>query len=181
MDNREVTIRRTSAQADAEGQIDVLFTAVYARLKAMAGSQLSGHARGTLNTTALVHEVYLRLVADEHHFEHDAQFFAYAAQAMRHLLIDRARARLRRREQWLRITLTDAADVPAIDTAERALAMDAALDQLAAIDARAAQVVELRYFAGLTLEEVADILGLARRTVDRDWQFARAFLQTAFE
>jgi RNA polymerase sigma factor (TIGR02999 family) len=116
-------------------------------------------------------------------FEHDAQFFAYAAQAMRHLLLDRARDHLRLHAggDWLRVTLTGSDEALALDAAEQALALDAALDRLAATDARAARVVELRYFAGLTLEQIAGILGLTRRTVDRDWRFARAFLRAEIE
>ena len=158
---------------------DALFDAVYARLKAMAGRQLArGQPRASLDTTALVHELYLRVSANrELEFAHPAQFFAYAARAMRHLLRDRARDRLRQRAGggWVRMTLT-ASEPIAITSAEQALALDEALDKLGHADARAAQVVEMRYFAGLSLEQVAETLGLARRTIDRDWRFARAFL-----
>ncbi|MGH8215939.1 MAG: sigma-70 family RNA polymerase sigma factor, partial [Rhodanobacteraceae bacterium] len=116
-------------------------------------------------------------------FREPAQFFAYAARAMRHLLINRARDRLRLRAggQWNRVTLDDDDLKLAIDTAEQALALDAALDALERADARAAKVVELRYFAGLTLEQVAETLGLARRTIDRDWRFARAFIRARMD
>lgn len=163
-----------------------MFSAVYARLKAMAGRQLARGARGsaTLDTTALVHELYLRVNANgELSFAHDAQFFAYAARAMRHLLSDRARDRLRLRSggEWLRITLTGSDEAFAIETAEQALALDEALVRLAVNDERAARVVELRYFAGLTLEQIAGVLQLTRRTVDRDWRYAKAFLKTEIE
>jgi len=169
-----------SAPEQAAGQsADALFDAVYARLKAMAGRQLArGPAQASLDTTALVHELYLRVTTNrELAFQHPAQFFAYAARAMRHLLRDRARDRLRQRAggDWVRMTLTGS-DPIAITSAEQALALDTAMDQLAQADARAAQVVELRYFAGLSLEQVADTLDLTRRTIDRDWRFARAFL-----
>ena len=158
---------------------DALFDAVYARLKAMAGRQLArGPAQTTLDTTALVHELYLRVSTNrELKFAHPAQFFAYAARAMRHLLGDRARDRLRQHAGggWVRTTLSDDRQI-AITSAEQALALDAALERLAQTDARAAQVVELRYFAGLSLQQVAETLGLTRRTIDRDWRFARAFL-----
>lgn len=164
---------------------DAMFDAVYARLKAMAGRHLARGPRGaTLDTTMLVHELYLRVNANrELVFEHDAQFFAYAAQAMRHVLLDRARDRLRLHAggDWLRVTLTGSDDALAFDAAEQALALDAALDRLAATDQRAARVVELRYFAGLTLEQIAGLLGLTRRTVDRDWRYARAFLKAEIE
>lgn len=174
-----------AGEAAAPRSTDAMFDAVYARLKAMAGTQLARGPRGaTLDTTMLVHELYLRLNANrELVFEHDAQFFAYAALAMRHLLRDRARDHLRLRAggDWLRVTLTGSDDALALDAAGQALALDAALDRLAATDARAARVVELRYFAGLTLDQTAQILGLARRTVDRDWRFARAFLKSEIE
>jgi RNA polymerase sigma factor (TIGR02999 family) len=168
-----------SAESVAAQSADALFDAVYARLKAMAGRQLAHEVpEASLDTTALVHELYLRVSANrELAFAHPAQFFAYAARAMRHLLRDRARDRLRQRAGggWVRMTLTGS-DPIAITSAEQALALDEALERLAQIDARSAQVVELRYFAGLSLEQVAESIGLARRTIDRDWRFARAFL-----
>jgi RNA polymerase sigma factor (TIGR02999 family) len=166
------------AEEAAAQSADVLFDAVYARLKAMAGRQLARGAQPSLDTTALVHELYLRVTTNrELAFTHPAQFFAYAARAMRHLLRDRARDRLRQRAggNWVRMTLTGG-DAIAITSAEQALALDAAMERLAQTDARAAQVVELRYFAGLSLEQVAETLELTRRTIDRDWRFARAFL-----
>lgn len=163
---------------------DVLFVAVYERLKAMAGRRLAGDAPATLQTTALVHELYLRMQAvGELQFAHRAQFFAYAARALRHLLSDRARDRLRLKagHGWVAVTL-EADDLPlALVSAEETLALDAALRALAEVDARAAQVVELRYFAGLSLEAVAETLGVARRTIDRDWRFARAFLHARLD
>jgi RNA polymerase sigma factor (TIGR02999 family) len=164
---------------------DAMFSAVYDRLKAMAGRQLSrGASTPTLNTTALVHDLYLRMAkGEELRFEHPAQFFAYAARAMRHLLADRARDRLRLRAggDWLKVTLVDETGQYAVDSAEEALRLDAAIARLEAQDERAAKVVELRYFAGMSLEQVAEVLGLARRTVDRDWRFARAFLKNELE
>lgn len=171
-----------TSEAPVAGSTDALFNEVYQRLKAMASRQLAGQRRSpTLDTTELVHELYLRMgQRQELQFLEPAQFFAYAARAMRHLLINRARDRLRLRAggQWQRITLDDRNLNLAIETAEQALALDAALDALERTDARAARVVELRYFAGLSLQQVAETLGLARRTIDRDWRFARAFIKT---
>lgn len=169
-------------RADAqEGDgTDALFAAVYDRLKAMAGRRLAAGPRGTLDTTALVHELYLRMNGgDGPRFAHPAQFFTYAARAMRHLLADRARDRLRLRAggDWQRVTLTGVDLKVAVDSAEHALALDASLRRLDEADRRAAQVVELVYFAGLTLEQAAQALGVSRRTVDRDWRFARAHLK----
>jgi RNA polymerase sigma factor (TIGR02999 family) len=164
---------------------DALFAAVYARLKAMASRQLANHRRhATLDTTELVHELYLRMGQREAlQFQQPAQFFTYAARAMRHLLINRARDRLRLRAggQWNRVTLDDRNLQLALDSAEQALALDAALTALEQADARAARVVELRYFAGLSLEQVGETLGLARRTIDRDWRFARAFIKARMD
>lgn len=162
---------------------DALFDAVYQRLKAMAGRQLASREHDTLDTTALVHEVYLRFSSRRDlAFEHPGQFFAYAARAMRNLLANRARDRLSQHAggAWLRVTLTGGDERLAIDTAEQALMLERALTKLEHADARAAHVVELRYFAGLSLEQVAQNLALARRTIDRDWRFARAFLKAEF-
>lgn len=168
----------TNAVAESS---DVSFEAVYERLKVLAHRQLAGGRRDTLDTTALVHELYLRMDGGgEKAFEKSAQFFAYAARAMRHLLIDRARARQRQKTggDWMRVTFTSDLEMePAFDTAAQALQFDEALTRLAQTDSRAAQVIELRFFTGLSPEQVASLLGLTRRTIDRDWRFARAFLQ----
>jgi RNA polymerase sigma factor (TIGR02999 family) len=159
--------------------VDALFSEVYEQLRRLAHRQRRAGDGATLNTTALVHELYLRVSNNSGlAFGQPAQFFAYAAHAIRHLLCDRARARLRRQSNgaWMTLVAGDDDERLAIASAEEAMALDAALTRLAQVDARAAQTVELRYFAGLSLEQVADTLGLARRTVDRDWRFARAFL-----
>ena len=163
---------------------DAMFTQVYDRLKAMAGRRIAMGARGTLDTTVLVHDLYLRMSAkDGLTFEHPAQFFTYAARAMRHLLADRARDRLRlcAGGDWARVTLTGGDERLAVDSAEQALALDDALHTLEQTDARAAQVVELIWFAGLTHEQTAEMLGLTRRTIERDWRFARAFLKAGMD
>jgi RNA polymerase sigma factor (TIGR02999 family) len=156
-----------------------LFSAVYSQLKGMAHRRLAAMPREALDTTELVHELYLRMGKDPSlRFADPAQFFAYAARAMRHLLLDRARdcMRLRAGGDWERVTL-DGEDLRlAIESAEQALALDAALERLAREEPRAAQVLELRYFAGLSVERTAEALGLSARSVDRDWRFARAFL-----
>ena len=181
--SEDSTDEQTPTRADPRSA-DALFATVYARLKAMAGHHLARGSRdATLDTTALVHELYLRVNSNrELQFEHDAQFFAYAARAMRHLLRDRARDRLSLRAggDWRRITMTGNDEI-ALETADETLGLDTALDQLAIIDPRAAKVVELRYFAGLTLEQIAELFELNRRTVDRDWRFARAFLRTEID
>lgn len=160
---------------------DALFAVVYDRLKRLANRQLGRGPRHTLDTTALVHEVYLRLEnGRDFAFAQPAQFFAYAARAMRHILIDRARARMRQKAggDWVKVTITGDDGVQgAIESAEQALALEQALTQLEEVDERAARVVELRYFTGLAPEQVAQVLQVTRRTVDRDWRYACAFLQ----
>jgi RNA polymerase sigma factor (TIGR02999 family) len=158
--------------------VDALFAQVYERLKAMASRRLPADG-ATLQTTAVVHELYLRMQrGGELGFDTPAQFFAYAARAMRHLLRDRARDRvtLRAGGEWQRQPL-DAADPQlVVGDAGEALALDEALGALEGVNARAAQVVELHYFGGLSMVQIADALDLNRRTVHRDWEFARAFL-----
>lgn len=164
---------------------DELFAAVYQRLKAMAVNQLAHTPPGsTLQATALVNELYLRMQrVRELRFDHEAPFFAYAARAMRHLLADRARDRKRLRAggDWVRITLSSADEQFALDSAEQALALDAAIERLAATDERAARVLEMRCFAGLTIDEIALALDASPRTIDRDWVFARAFLRAELD
>ena len=137
----------------------------------------TGH---TLGATALVHEAYLRLAdreilepQDRHHF------FAIASQAMRRVLIDHARTRKRKKRGSGRVALSleHAGALLAEDGAEELLLLDRALDRLAEVNPRAAQVVERRFFAGLTLDETATSLGVSLKTVQRDWLLARAWLQ----
>jgi RNA polymerase sigma factor (TIGR02999 family) len=159
----------------------LLFAAVYERLKAMAGKRLAAGGRSvTLDTTSLVHELYLRVNGHgDLAFAHPSQFFAYAARAMRHLLTDRARSRLSQKAgaDWIRVTLTESDDSLALESADQVIALDGALTKLAGVDERAATVIELRYFAGLTSEQVAEVLAISKRTADRDWAFAAAFLK----
>ena len=162
---------------------ELSFDSVYERLKILAHRQLSGNQRATLDTTALVHELYLRMDGRTPlTFQHAGQFFTYAAKAMRNLLINRARDRMRQKAggEWAPVTLgvEDHAQL-AIASAEQALAIDEALGQLEEKDARAARVFELRYFAGLVPEQIAEIAGITRRTADRDWRYACAFLANA--
>lgn len=168
-----------SSQPAAPGQYaDALFGAVYARLKSMASRQRARAGGVTLNTTALVHELYLKLSAsNELNFASPAQFFDYAAQAMRHILIDRARERMSlKRGGDVIVESEDAASHVADGTAERTLELDDALRRLEREDQRAARLVALHYFAGLSFPEIAALQGVATRTLNRDWRFARAFL-----
>jgi RNA polymerase sigma factor (TIGR02999 family) len=173
-------IDEPAADAALASSVDAQFSQVYERLKNLASRQLSGRSRDTLDTTALVHELYLRIEhSRELTFETPGQFFSYAGRAMRHILLDRARDRIRQKAggDWIKVTLTaSGGPQPAIESAEQAIALDEALTRLEKIDERAARVVELRWFAGMSPDQIAEIMNVARRTVDRDWQYARAFL-----
>ncbi|MDZ4813501.1 MAG: ECF-type sigma factor [Pseudomonadota bacterium] len=159
---------------------DQRFAAVYAQLMRLARRQLG--PGDTLNTTGVVHELYLRLANDSAaSIGNERQFLGYAARAMRNLLIDRARSRLSEKSGGgqIALSLDDARAVAVSVDAREALALDDALRQLEREDARAAEVLELNYFAGQTTERIAELLGVTRRTVERDLQFARAYLKAS--
>jgi RNA polymerase sigma factor (TIGR02999 family) len=157
-----------------------LLPLVYDELRRLAARKLAGEAPGqTLQATALVHEAYIRLVdtARVTHWDTRGHFFAAAAEAMRRILINRARdkKRLKRGGPWRRVELRDLA-VADDATDDDLIAIDEALERLAGRDPACAELVKLRFFAGLTLDEAAAALGLAPRTADRHWAFARAWL-----
>jgi RNA polymerase sigma factor (TIGR02999 family) len=164
--------------------IDRLVPIVYAELRAIAHRQLAarGHA-ASLVTTALVHEAYLKLVDQTRaQWKDRAHFFAIAALAMRQVLLDRAKAMAtvkrggnRRRISW------DDVEIAVDDQPEALLQLNEALDHLAELEPRLARVVELRFFGGLTEEEIAEALGITTRTVQRDWSKARMLLRRALE
>ena len=157
---------------------DRLLGLLYADLKRIARRQLARERRGhTLQTTALVHEAYVRLVDQRRVDWRDREhFFAVAATVMRRLLVDRARARRADKRAHQALTITTAGEPGASDPAFDVLDLDHALDRLTAAFPRPARVVELRFFAGLEIEEIARVLEVTDRTVKRDWAFARAWL-----
>lgn len=153
---------------------------IYDELRQLAAQKLAREKAGqTLQPTALVHEAYLRLVGGdaEPHWNGRGHFFAAAAQAMRHILVDNARRK--RREKYggdrQRVPLDDAMPAPP-EAPDDLLALDEALTRLAAEDPEAAELVQLRYFAGLSVEDAAESIGMARATAYRHWTFARAWL-----
>jgi RNA polymerase sigma factor (TIGR02999 family) len=157
-----------------------LLPLVYEELRKLAAQKLALEKPGqTLQATALVHEAYLRLVGkgEERHWDGRGHFFAAAAEAMRRILLNRARDRNRlKRGAGVRRINLDQIEV-ALDTPdEELLALDEAMEALAVEDALCAKLVKLRFFAGLSLREAAESLGLPRRTADRHWAFARAWL-----
>ncbi len=171
-----------AAGADRRSAADLL-PLVYAELRALAAARMANEATGhTLDPTGLVHEAYLRLVGpkDAARWDGRGHFFAAAAEAMRRILVEHAR-RKRGPEHGghLRRCDLDPEGPTAPDRSDRLLALDEALDRFAAAEPRAAEVVKLRYFAGLTVAEVAALLGISPRTVDGDWAYARAWLSAA--
>jgi len=155
-----------------------LLPLVYDELRKLAAARMAAEAPGqTLQPTALVHEAYLRLVPGSPAFANRAHFFAAAAEAMRRILVDAARRKGRDKHGGgrHRVDLDDAAPA-APDPRHDVVALDAALTKLAAEDPQAARLVELRHFAGLTISEAAEALGVSPRTADRLWSFARAWL-----
>jgi RNA polymerase sigma factor (TIGR02999 family) len=158
---------------------DRLLPLIYRDLRRRAAARLRHERPGhTLQPTALVNEAYMRLVDQQRVVWHDrAHFFAVAAQMMRRILVDyaRSRARAKRPGGAVRVTLDDRIGAEKPFDAEL-LEIDRALDELAALDERQGRIVELRYFGGLTDDEVAAVLGISRSTVTREWQIARGWL-----
>ncbi|MBA3554978.1 MAG: sigma-70 family RNA polymerase sigma factor [Gemmatimonadales bacterium] len=163
---------------DAAESIDRLFAMAYDELRRLAHDQLRRERPGhTLGTTGLVHETYVRLVDQTRVDGHDrGRFLVAAACAMRRILVDYARRNqaARRGGGIVRLTLDD--DQPAAERSEMLLALDEALNRLVGLNPRLSQVVECRYFGGLTEQETADALKVTRRTVQRDWAKARGWL-----
>jgi RNA polymerase sigma factor (TIGR02999 family) len=157
-----------------------LLPLVYAELRRLARYTMRKEQPGqTLNPTALVHEAYIRLVADEAmNWDGRSHFFAAAAEAMRRILIENARRRksLKRGGDMNQRELAEDDAAICFDDVDELLDLDVALTKLAADEPELAQLVELRYFAGLTVEEAAQALGVSARTVKRNWAFARAWL-----
>jgi RNA polymerase sigma factor (TIGR02999 family) len=160
---------------------DQLFPLVYEALRKLAAAKLAHEAPGqTLQATALVHEAYLKLVESKaQQWNSRGHFFAAAAEAMRRILVDRARKKqaLKHGGDRVRESL-DEASVMAPEVGEDLVALDEALERLAALDAEAAELVKLRFFAGLTSAQAAEALGISPRTADRAWVYARVFLLT---
>jgi RNA polymerase sigma-70 factor, ECF subfamily len=168
------------APGDVDGPSGTLFPVVYAELRRLAHHYLSRERTGhTLQPTALVHEVYLRLIPQaEATWEDRSKFIGIAAHVMRQILVEYARGRNRQKRggELGRIPLDDAVAAIPADFA-RWEDLDRALNRLTELDARQAQVVELRYFGGLTVDETAEVLGVSAKTVKRDWSVARAWLR----
>lgn len=173
---QDVTRLLQEWQSGRKAALDELLPIVYDELRRVAHRMLSGEYAETMPTTALVHEAYLKLV-DQHSVDwgNRGQFFAIAAQAMRRILVDHARERLAAKRKGIKISLDDAETIP-VGVNESLLDLDVALDELATFDKLQSEIVELRYFAGLTFDEAAAVLKLSTTTVFREWTLARAWL-----
>jgi RNA polymerase sigma factor (TIGR02999 family) len=185
----EVTHILSALQHGDHGAAEQLLPLVYKELRKLAAQRLTHEAPGqTLQATALVHEAYLRLVGTEGakaspHWHGRGHFFAAAAEAMRRILVERARHRQRlrhgggRKRVDLDVAIDSPAGAPDVESSpDELLALDEALTRLAAEAHDAAEVVKLRYFAGLTIQQSADALGISVRTANRHWTYAKAWL-----
>jgi RNA polymerase sigma factor (TIGR02999 family) len=177
----EVTrLLNAAGSGDARASAELL-PLVYEQLRALASKKMRSEVAGhTLQATALVHEAYLRIVDQTslQHWDGRWHFFAAAAEAMRRILVDNARhrSRIKHGGQHQRKSLEEIDLVTVDNPPDDLLALDEALQQLATKHADIAQLVKLRYFAGLSMEQAAEALGLSLRTAERDWAFARAWL-----
>lgn len=175
----DITRLLRDAPADPSAA-EALYHAVYDQLRGVASRQLRSERAGhTLQTTALVNEAYLKLIDQNRvDWQNRAQFFAIASRAIRRILVDHARHRLRDKRGGgvAHEPLTEALHISSPERTVDLLALDQALNQLRESDAAKCDVVEMRYFGGLTNREIADVLGVAERTIERHWSYARAWL-----
>ena len=179
----EITVLLDAAHKGDRGAMDRVLATLYQELHSMARRQLAGQHGHTLDATALVHEAYLKLIGSNGNakFDDRAHFFAYAASSMRSVVVDYARSRLARKRGG---DLKRVAEIPEdvegpLRLDEDMLSLNDALDKLSAADEGLAQVVEMRYFAGLSELEIAELLQRSERSIRRDWQKARLFLLSA--
>jgi RNA polymerase sigma factor (TIGR02999 family) len=179
----EVTRILSGIEAGDPHAVEQLLPLVYEELRKLAAQKLAQEKPGqTLQATALVHEAYLRLVGSDQaqHWNSRGHFLAAAAEAMRHILVDSARRKRSRKRGGDRERVAfGVAHVADTENAEEVLAVNEALAGLAATDAQAAELVKLRYFAGLSIPETAEVLNISPRSADRLWAYARAWLRRA--
>lgn len=174
----EITALLRAVERGDDGSASRLYEAVYAELERIARAQLRrAHPSETLSTTALVHEAYLKLAGGRWTTRDRFHFYTLTAQAMRRVLLDQARTRLRAKRGAGGVPLTlDGLDVGAPERPLELVALDGALERLEASDPELGRLVELRFYAGLSIEEVAALWGVSDRTVKRRWRLARAYL-----
>jgi RNA polymerase sigma factor (TIGR02999 family) len=181
MGKGDVTRLLSAAQSGDRAAFDALYRSIYDELRHMAQANMRREGRGhTLQATALVNEVYLRLSPAGSNWESRRHFFGAAAEAMRRILVDHARKRqaAKRGAEYERVTLTGSGlDIPEAEQGVDVLQIDAALQQLSVEAPRLADLVKLRFFAGLSIQDAAQALQVSPATAKRDWAFARAWLQ----
>lgn len=174
------TRRLHHGEAGTEPPVDRLLAVVYPELRELAGRYFESEPKGnTLQPTALVHEAYVKL-AGQHDVDWQGRthFFAVAAQAMRRILVDRARHRgAAKRGGGQKRVLLDEEAVPCLQPDDDLVAVDEALSKLARLDARQARLIELRFFGGMSVDEAAEELGMSKRSAEREWTMARAWLR----
>lgn len=179
MPEPDITQLLLSAADGREGAYDQLMARVYPVLRGIAHAQMRDQrADHTLNATDLVHEAYLKLIRyQDVDWKGRSHFFGAAAQTMRRILVDYARSKQAQKRNGQRVSLTQADEARSEVSLGRLLELDQALERLAAERPRWVRVVECRYFAGMTIEETAEALGVSHGTVSNDWQMARAWLK----
>jgi RNA polymerase sigma-70 factor (ECF subfamily) len=181
----EITLLLAEMKRGNSDAFAKLMPLVYREMRRLAAHYMRDERAGhTLQPTALIHEAYLRLVGqDRADWQNRAQFMGVAAQIMRRILVDHARARAAAKRAGTPAALNDARlnQGPNIGQAEEILAVDEALARLGQLDPQQARVVELRYFGGLSEEETAEAMGISARTVKRDWAMAKAWLRTQLD
>jgi RNA polymerase sigma factor (TIGR02999 family) len=182
-ENSNISVLLAAVDRGEPGALDELVAAVYPELKRLAHFQLAGERPGhTLNTTAIVHEAFVRLASGDGKWNDRGHFLRAASTVMRHLLVDHARKKRAEKRGAGQAPLTLEDDRYATDDDSLAvLALDNALRDIAEIDPRLEQIIECRYFAGLSVNDTAEALGMAVRTVERDWQRAKAYLLKAMD
>lgn len=183
-DSGDITLLLDAARDGNRESLDRVLATLYQELHSMARRQLAGQHGHTLDATALVHEAYLKLIGKrEAKFDDRAHFFAYAASAMRSVVVDYARQRMAQKRGGDLHRVTDLPEdlEGGLRLDEDMLGLDIALNKLAAVDERLARVVELRYFAGLSELEIAALLKRSERSIRRDWQKARLFLLASLQ
>lgn len=181
--DRDVTQLLHSWQAGDQSALDELLPLVYDELRSIARHHLRRESGSTLQATALANEAYLKMRSmNQMHFVDRQHFFSLASRAMRRFLIDHARRKKAAKRGGPDVSITLAEGVAASKGQEPdVLALDVALTRLEGTDERAARVVEMRYFVGLTLQEVAEVLSVSLSSAKRDWKFAKAFLKRELE
>jgi RNA polymerase sigma-70 factor (ECF subfamily) len=180
MPDRDITELIADVRRGDDAAAEDLFRRVYRELRQIAAHYMRRERQDhTLQATALVHEAYLRMLKERDvSYENRSHFFGVAANVMRRILVDHARAHRagKRGGRYMKVALEDAPAI-AVENCDYIIEVDRALERLATLDARQAQIVELRFFAGLSVEQTADIIGVTPRTIVREWRVARGWLQ----